>query len=234
MSGGFTPALKRTDVALSGKASFLASERMTVKRGGITLDASLVTADADGNKILEEGTFVAAVTATGKYGPYDPSDEVQTVTEGGSGLTSFTLTFSGQTTASLAAASTAAQVQAALEALSNVGAGNVVVSGNASGPYTVKFAGALADQNVAQMTATPTGGTGTVTVATTTAGGALPNDGRDAPSSDTSGYLLESVNLKDGDVICGLLIEGSVLAARVIPAPDATIRAAVKGRIIFQ
>ena len=38
-------------------------------------------------------------------------------------------------------------------------------------------------------------------VATTTAGGALPNDGRDAPSSDTSGYLLESVNLKDGDVM---------------------------------
>lgn len=134
MSGGFSPSLKRSDVAIGGQASFLASEQMQVKRGGITLDASLVTADGDGNKVIEAGTFVAEVTATGKYGPYD--------------------------------------------------------------------SGAL--------------------------------DGREAPSDDTSGYLLESVNLKDGDVITGLLIRGSVLRARVTPAPDATIEAAVKGRVLFQ
>lgn len=99
------------------------------------------------------------------------TNEVQTVTEGGSGLTSFTLTYSGQTTASIAAAATAAQVRAALEALSNVGTGNVAVTGSAGGPYTVTFGGNLAGTDVAQMTATPTGGTGTVTVATTTAGG---------------------------------------------------------------
>jgi hypothetical protein len=32
-------------------------------------------------------------------------------------------------------------VQAALEALSNIGVGDVVVTGNAGGPYTVKFQG---------------------------------------------------------------------------------------------
>jgi hypothetical protein len=46
--------------------------------------------------------------------------ETQTVTEGGSGLTSFTLTYAGQTTASIAAAATAATVQTRLEALSNI------------------------------------------------------------------------------------------------------------------
>jgi hypothetical protein len=134
MSGGFTPSLKRSDVAISGQASFLASEKVMAKRGGITLDASLVTADADGNKILKAGTFVTPVTATGKYGVY------------ASGAT----------------------------------------------------------------------------------------DGRQTPSADVSGYLPEGVNLKDGDVICGVYIECSVLAARVTPAVDATIRAAVKGRITFQ
>ncbi len=131
---------------------------------------------------VPSGTPLGEVTATGLLGPYtgDSTDEVQTITEGGAGLTSFTLTFSGQTTAAIAAAATAAQVQAALEALSNIAPGDVVVTGAASGPYTVTFAGALANTNVAQMTAAPTGGTGTVTIATTTAGGAdAGSDGRE-------------------------------------------------------
>ena len=98
----------------------------------------------------------------------DGANEAQTITEGGSGLTSYTLTYAGQTTASIAAAATAAQVRAALIALSNIEEGNVEVTGAASGPYTVTFAG---HQNVAQMTATPTGGTGTVTIATAVGGG---------------------------------------------------------------
>lgn len=99
-----------------------------------------------------------------------PVNEVQTVTQGGAGLTSFTLTYAGQTTASIAAAATGATVQTALLLLSNLTPDKVTVTGTASGPYTVTFAGALAGTDVAQMTATPTGGTGTVTVATGTAG----------------------------------------------------------------
>jgi hypothetical protein len=97
----------------------------------------------------------------------DGANEAQTVTEGGSGLTSFTLTYAGQTTASIAAAATALTVQQRLEALSNIEVGGVTVTGAAGGPYTVTFNN---QTDVAQMTSTPTGGTGTVTVATATAG----------------------------------------------------------------
>jgi len=102
------------------------------------------------------------------------SNEVQSITQGGAGLTSYTLTFSGQTTVAIAQAATAATVQTALTALSTIGAGNVSVTGANGGPYTVTFVGALANTDVPQMTATPTGGTGTVTIATVTSG-ALPS-----------------------------------------------------------
>ncbi len=138
----------------------------------LTLDVSAFTAAVHyPNGYIPSGTPLAKITASGLYGPYSVTDEVQSVTEGGSGLTSFTLTFSGQTTGAIAAAATAATVQAAIAALSNVGAGNVTVTGADGGPWTVTFGGALADTNVAQMTSTPTGGTGTVTVATVTGGG---------------------------------------------------------------
>lgn len=138
----------------------------------IVLDVSAFTAAVHyPNGYIPSGTPLAKITATGLYGPYSVTDEVQTITEGGSGLTSFTLTYSGQTTASIDDQATDAEVQAALEALSNIAPGDVTVTGDPGGPYTVTFGGTLADTNVAQMTATPTGGTGTVTIATTTAGG---------------------------------------------------------------
>lgn len=102
-------------------------------------------------------------------------NEHQSITFGGAGLTSFTLTYDGQTTASIdytaATEPTAAEIQTALEALSNLAPGDVIVTGALDGPFDVEFAGTLADTNVAEMTATPTGGTGTVTIATVTAGG---------------------------------------------------------------
>jgi hypothetical protein len=98
----------------------------------------------------------------------DGANEAQTITEGGSGLTSFTLTWNGQTTAAIPAASTALTVQQRLGALSNLDEGQVTVTGGVGGPYTVTFQGAT---DVAALTATPTGGTGTVTIATATAGG---------------------------------------------------------------
>jgi hypothetical protein len=146
---------------------------------------------------LPSGTHLSRITDPNpfvrKYGLHSgTTDEVQTVTEGSSGLTSFTLTYSGQTTGSIAAAATAATVQLALEALSNIAPGDITVAGSTGGPYTVTFAtlytngnassGQYAGTNVAQMTATPTGGSGTVTIATTTAGG---QDG----SSDGRGVL---------------------------------------------
>ena len=182
-----------------------------------TLDVSAFTAAIHyPNGYIPSGCPLARITATGLYGPYSVSDEVQTVTEGGSGLTSFTLTYSGQTTGSIAAAATAATVQAALEALSNIGVGQVVVTGAAGGPYTVAFQGSLADTNVAQMTATPTGGSGTVTVATTTGGGVEGAGGLDI----AAGLLFSSTrvpNLLDTtkDVGAGIYVHGFVKLSRL-------------------
>lgn len=109
------------------------------------------------------------------------TNEVQTVTiTGGPTGGTFTLTYSGQTTSAIAYNASASTVQTALAALSNVGSGNVTVTGSNGGPYTVTFTGTLGSKNVAQMTATSslTGGTSPgVTVATSTAGvtGHYPN-----------------------------------------------------------
>ncbi|MDR3710261.1 MAG: carboxypeptidase regulatory-like domain-containing protein [Capsulimonadaceae bacterium] len=55
----------------------------------------------------------------------------------------YTLTFGGQTTGAIAYNATAATVQTALAALSTIGTGNVAVTGNAGGPYTITFPNSL-------------------------------------------------------------------------------------------
>lgn len=129
MSGGFTPGLVRSGDLVTPQPAVIASEHYMMKSTGITLDSSLVGADANGNKILQAGTVIGKVTATGKYGAY---------------------------------------------------------VGNA-------------------------------------------NDGRET----AVGILPEGVNLKDGDVVSGLLIHGSVYTART-SGLDNDARADLAGRIIFQ
>lgn len=110
--------------------------------------------------------------------PAAGTDEVQTVTVTGTPTGgTYTLTFSGQTTAGIAFNATASAVQSALEALSNIAPGDVTCGG---GPHpgtaiTVTFGGAYDGVDVPQMTASATGLTGgtspAVTVSTTTPGG---------------------------------------------------------------
>lgn len=132
---------------------------------------------------LKSGIPLAYNDTTKLYEPYSPvTNEVQTATiTGGPTGGTFTLTFSGQTTAAIAYNATAAAVQSALEALSNVNPGDIKVTGNAGGPYTLTFGGQYLGDNVASITATAslTGGTTPgVTMATTTAGGtATASDG---------------------------------------------------------
>jgi hypothetical protein len=108
-------------------------------------------------------------------------DEVQTVTITGTPTGgTFTLTFSGQTTAAIAYNATAATVEAALAALSNIRDEDITVTGG-PGPgtaYTVTFdggwGGAYDGANVAAMTATGSftgGSTPAVAVTTATGGG---------------------------------------------------------------
>lgn len=186
-------------------------DALSAETHGITLDGSLWTSAAAG-VLIPSGTHVSSLG-----GPYDSTtEEVQTVTEGGSGLTSFTLTFSGQTTAPLDDQATAAEVQAALEALSTIGAGNVTVTGNPGGVYTVKFVGDLANTNVAQMTATPTGGTGTVTVATSTAGGAALDS--PAGSGKTRGHLRNRLRVKPGKKYLVAVVHAGTVDRRFLPS----------------
>lgn len=101
-------------------------------------------------------------------------DEQQTITLTGTPTGgTFTLTFDGQTTASIAYNASASTIDTALENLSNIGSGDLTVSGSAGGPWVVTFGGSLAGTDVALMTgngASLTGGSGqSLTVASVTA-----------------------------------------------------------------
>jgi len=145
-------------------------------------------------------------------------NEVQSVTiTGGPTGGDFTLTYAGQTTGAIAFDATAAAVDTALEALSNIEVGDVAVTGDAGGPYTVTFGGALAFTNVAEMTASGAGLTGgttpAVAIATVTAGVAydsftLTYSGQttsaifwDASAANVTSALEALSNIEVGDVV---------------------------------
>ena len=82
------------------------------------------------------------------------SNERQVITLNQATGGTFTLSFSGLTSAALAFDASAASVEAALEALPSIAAGNVSVSGAFGGPYTVEFIGDLAESDQSQLGAT--------------------------------------------------------------------------------
>ena len=94
----------------------------------------------------------------------------------------FTITFSGQTTAAIAHNATAATIVTALEALSNIEAGELTGSGGAinSAAVNITFGGQFANTNVALMTTNAAllinGTEPTLTPATTVAGVAAVNE----------------------------------------------------------
>ena len=102
---------------------------------------------------------------SGGFSPFNDmkTNESQTVRLTGATGGTFTLTFNGQTTAPIAFNATAAAVQSALEDLSNVNSGDVVVTGNALGAatQTVTFRGQYTQQDVAQLSGDATALTGT-------------------------------------------------------------------------
>ena len=130
------------------------------------IEFSVFAGAADVGAVTSSATWLAAqsrfdvvVTATTEGQAAGSEVQVVTLTTAPTGGT-FTLTYSGQTTSAIAYNASAATVDAALEALSNIGAGDVVVTGSAGGPWTVTFATALAGINVDQMTGNGSGLTG--------------------------------------------------------------------------
>ncbi|MFB8122130.1 hypothetical protein ACFVG1_13160 [Streptomyces bacillaris] len=169
--------------------------------------------------VMRSGIPLGKVTASGLYAPYSgPHSEAQTVTVTGTPTGgTYTLTFSGQTTAGIPYNATAAQVKTALENLSNVNPGDVTVTG---GPHpgsaiAVTFVGQYLGDDVAQMTASATNLTGgtspAVTVATSTAGGgASASDGTQV----LAGFLVSSIFFNPGSTKAAgaLLWHGEVFA----------------------
>lgn len=123
-----------------------------------------------GRTMVESGVLLASAATLGGV------NEVQAITITGTPTGgTFTLAYDGAVTTALAFNAAAAAVQAALEALPNIGTGNVLVAGGpAPGtPFVVTFQNQLARKNVSQMSATHafTGGTTpAIAVTTTTAG----------------------------------------------------------------
>jgi hypothetical protein len=238
--GGFSAGLREQELDIDPTVDWLASEHYSVKRAGITIDYTTVAADANGRRIIRGGTAMGKITASEKYGPYLPqTNEVQGVAITGSPTGgTFTLTWSGQTTAAIPYNATAAQVKTALVALSNIGPGDVDVTG---GPLpgtgvSVTFKGQYIGTDVAAMTKNAGGLTGgstpDVTIATSTAGGANPGsaDGREVGV----GLLFPGdLNVQWGDCVAALLTHGSAIESRCTGI-DSAFRADVQGRIWFQ
>lgn len=113
---------------------------------------------------------IVAMAAGVASAPSGGTNEVQTETvsaTGGSRTLTVQTGTNTQTTAPIAYNANAAAIQAALEALSNVGAGDIVVAG--SGPYTYTFSAALQKQNVDPIvvnTHNLTGGSSTIVTTT--------------------------------------------------------------------
>ncbi|MBE2318615.1 ThuA domain-containing protein [Solirubrobacter sp. CPCC 204708] len=129
--------------------------------------------DKHGNLWMVTGddTPAGGINANG-WGPFNSqkTDEQQTVRVTGATAGTFTLTYEGQTTAPLAFNATAAQVDAALEALSNIEENEIQTSGGPvqTGNVNVFFRRGKQQANQTQITADGAALTGG-TVATTTA-----------------------------------------------------------------
>ena len=224
------------DISVRTKGTWTNEDQRWIGRGGqprsaprsiVLLRSALTAYETAG--VVPSG-LPLALDANGKAVPYIGGvHEVQTITVS---ATSFTLTYSGQTTASMTTATTdGADVQAALIALSNLAPGDVVVTGPDTGPYVVTFGGTKADQDVSAITGTGTGGAATVTVVETTAGAVDSNE-------VGAGHLFASValdRLSTADVAAALFWDGEVITNYLpsVTQLDAEFRADVAHTIQY-
>lgn len=186
-----TRTLKNEDqswIGPGGLAAFQDNQSIVLDRSAFDLVTNFP------NGYIPSGVVLGKITANNLYGPYGASpSEVQTINLGSATAGTITITFDGATTGNIAFNATAATVQTALEALPNVGPGDIVVTGGPlPGTVTLTFGGQYLGKNVPEVTVTPTGLTGgTVTVATTTQGGGTVSDGRET----AVGFLAVSVRM---------------------------------------
>jgi hypothetical protein len=235
------------DISIRNRADLRNEDQRWIGNGGepiapcrpIVLDRSAFDLVTDfPNGYIPSGVALAKLSASGLYVPYAGSpSEVQTLTRTSTAGT-VTLTCEGETTGTVpasAAGFTAAAVQAALLSLSNLGIGDVTVTGSAGGPLTVTFGGARLGVDVGAITVDNTSATGgTVTVAQTTAGGGAGSGGSEA----MAGHLFVSAAYdrdSTADIGAALFWHGEVIT-NYLPTGhglDAAGRADVAGWITY-
>lgn len=121
-----------------------------VLREGQTNQTQIVAGTISGSGSM---SITISVSSTPAVSASAAVNELQSVNLTGSPTGgTFTLTWSGQTTSGIAWNASAASVVSALEALSNIGSGDVAATGSAGGPWTVEFTGTLAGANQPAMT----------------------------------------------------------------------------------
>lgn len=166
------------------ESDFKVPKTFTARRGDAVASAivpglhfnSLELTLSDGDASAKGDCFGYAIEDGG--GPISSTtDEVQQLAITGSPTGgTFTLTYSGQTTAAIPYNASAADVQVALQALSNIGDDDVRCFGSQlpAGTITIHFLNALGATNVTQMTSTDslTGGSTPATAISTLTGGA--------------------------------------------------------------
>ncbi|MCI0463316.1 MAG: hypothetical protein L0Z62_40735, partial [Gemmataceae bacterium] len=167
-----TGALGTPSSGVNARVSYVASYYDKANRLTDTVDVGTYGGSAYTRPSTPDSRSDTALVTSYAY----QADEVQTVTLTGAPTGgTFTLTFGGQTTSGIAYNASAATVKSALEGLSSIGSGNVLVQGGAGGPWVVRFAGTLAGADQAQLTGSGSGLTGgsspAVALSTTSQGG---------------------------------------------------------------
>jgi hypothetical protein len=120
--------------------------------------ANIPLLEADGANLTGSATAFVTGEFDGTY------DERQTISNTGLILNDLVLSFNGVEAAPVLYNASLDSVQAALEGINLIGAGNIRVTGNTTdreaeytGPWRVDFIGTLANQNVSELVASPNG-----------------------------------------------------------------------------
>ncbi len=117
------------------------------------LNATINPEGAPAKYHFEYGTSTAygESTAIATLNAVNEVQSVSVVAAGGG----FTLAFNGEESAEIPFNATSAEVQAALEGVPSLGAGQIAVSGEPGGPWSVEFTGTRGGEHVAELSPNP-------------------------------------------------------------------------------
>ncbi|WP_298869235.1 LamG-like jellyroll fold domain-containing protein [uncultured Gimesia sp.] len=208
-----------TTTAITAAAEIIAAWNASVIPEFAEITASAgVDSDGELDGRVKLTALTAGIPFTVTVAVSGGSNEVQLITVLGATGGTFTLTFGGQTTSALAYNASAATLETAFEGLGSVGSGNGTVTGDAGGPYTIEFTGALAATDVALITTDASSLTGsanevqTITILNAPTGGTftLSYDGEsttalayNASAATIEAALLALNSIPSASVSCG-------------------------------